>query len=216
MQTLYEDNSCFVLDKPAGVNVGELPYEFLVHRLDKETTGCLLIAKTADSLDLLQRQFKERTVQKAYLALVTGIPQYKHAIIDAPIGRNIAERTKMGVSRIAKRREAQTEYRVLQTGNNVALLKCLPKTGRTHQIRVHLKSIGHPIIGDAKYGKNCHGERCLPGEALAKTGRTMTSMPLCLHAWKLSFDSPVGMLVQVEAPLPKEFLEVLKDVGIAI
>ncbi|MBI3336493.1 RluA family pseudouridine synthase [Candidatus Peregrinibacteria bacterium] len=198
MKTLYEDHFCAVLNKAAGVNVSELPYEFLVHRLDKETTGCLLIAKTADSLDLLQRQFKERTVQKVYLALVSGIPQHKHAIIDAPIGRNIAQRTKMGVSRIAKRREAQTEYRVLQTGNNAALLECIPKTGRTHQIRVHLKSIGHPIVGDTKYGSKDHAE-CM-----------------CLHAWKLSFGSPIGVRVHAEAPIPKEFQGILETKGIFI
>lgn len=231
LEILYEDPHCLVINKPAGVAVqpghGMEPGErtvthdlpsgsLLVHRLDKETTGCLLIAKNTEAHDLLQRQFAGRTVEKIYLALVTGIPKHSHAIIDAPIGRNIAERTKMGVSRTAKKRDAQTEYRVLNASNNIALLECKPKTGRTHQIRVHLASIGHPIVGDMKYGGVCHSERSRTIDTRRRPSTPLRVTPLCLHAWKLSFDSPVGMRVHIEAPIPKEFKEVLEERGILI
>lgn len=230
LEILYEDPHCLVINKPADLAVqpghgmrenertllddirehfvhNDIPFSsetILVHRLDKETTGCLLIAKNRDIHEILQKQFENRTIEKNYLALVAGVPSHEHAIIDAPIGRSISERTKMGVSRIATRREAQTQYRTIGHTSDIALLMCTPRSGRTHQIRVHLTSIGHPILGDKKYSSGLSKD-------LAEHHMIQT---LCLHAWKLSFDSPIGQRVHVEAPLPKELRKILDEVGI--
>jgi 23S rRNA pseudouridine1911/1915/1917 synthase len=229
---LWEDDDCFVIDKPAGIAVhpgagmppGEatvlhgiaalfetrkIPFSassILVHRLDRETTGCLLIAKTPAAHVELQRQFAARTVQKQYLAIVAGVPSPAIAVIDAPIGRSLTERTKMGVERIGKSREARTTYKTLGAGAQSALLVCDLHTGRTHQVRVHLHAIGHPILGDGTYA-TILSERVT--EELAVRS-------LCLHAWTLTFDPPSGaMRVTVTAPLPASFRQVLRSAGIS-
>ncbi len=228
---LYEDGACMVLDKPAGIAVhpgaGMAPEEktllsaiaflfherslpfspesVLVHRLDRETTGCILIAKDPASHIALQEQFETRTVTKTYLALVAGVPELPTATIDAPIGRSVADRTRMGVTKVGKTREAQTTYRTLATGGHAALLACTLHTGRTHQVRVHLQSIGHPIIGDGTYTSTL-------SERLADD---FDIRDLCLHAWKLSFLSSADRKEHaVIAPVPRAFAEALKKVGI--
>lgn len=223
LRVLYEDEACLVLDKPAGVAVhpgsgmapGEvtllsgiahlfdergLPFSaesVLVHRLDKETTGCILVAKTPAAHLFLQSQFEERTVRKLYLALVAGIPQQKTATVDAPIGRSISDRTQMTVFHAGKAREAQTTYRVLAEGKDAALLECDLHTGRTHQVRVHLSSIGHPVLGDTSY-TSVLSDRLRDEHDIRN---------LCLHAWKLTFASPADEREhQVIAKVPKDFL----------
>ncbi len=220
LPVLYEDDACFVINKPAGIAVHpgnamqddeltilalletlfaqrSLPFsegEALVHRLDKETTGCLLIAKTPKAHLLLQNQFRDRSIEKTYLALVDGVPKHARAIIDSPIGRNVSQRTKMSVMQSMRSREAQTEYRILDASHEVALLECDLFTGRTHQIRVHLSSIGHSILGDKKY----------PSEGSKNLEKKFGIDFLCLHAWKLAFQSPeTGKRIDVQAPMPK-------------
>ncbi|TSC57647.1 MAG: 23S rRNA pseudouridine synthase [Candidatus Peregrinibacteria bacterium Greene0416_62] len=218
---LYEDPACLVIEKPAGFSVhpgagmkkGEvtilhgIAYLFkkkkisfnassvLVHRLDKETTGCLLIAKTPDAHRHLQKQFADRTVEKQYLALVAGVPSPPAAIIDAPIGRHSGDRTKMAVFHaVQSRREARTTYRTLavSSGKDAALLCCDLHTGRTHQVRVHLKAIEHPVVGDSDYGN----------QRSRKIAEKYHIESLCLHAWKLKFRSPHdGKEHAIEAPL---------------
>jgi 23S rRNA pseudouridine1911/1915/1917 synthase len=195
---LYEDSTCLVVDKPAGITVhparttkGEptlidiVRKQYgenlqLVHRLDRETTGCLLIAKTTEAHDILQKQFKNRTVKKSYLAIVAGVPKEKRATIEANIGRSLMNRMKMSLFRTGTSREASTSYEVLRHANEVSLLRCDLHTGRTHQIRVHLSSIGHPILGDEKYGNDS-------STALAKK---LNIPSLMLHAEALKFVSP--------------------------
>lgn len=242
LPVLYEDDECMVIDKPRGISVhpgsgmkaGEetivhalkplfairaVPFsasEVLVHRLDKDTTGCLLIAKNPKAHMALQKQFANRTVEKTYLTLVTGIPFPPAAIIDAPIGRHASERTRMSVHQATASRGAKTTYRTLgttrgknpapHTFNDLALLSCDLHTGRTHQIRVHLKSIGHPVIGDKSYG-NLHS---------VETARELGIGFLCLHAWKVQFLSPVGKKVGVVSALPEEFVEILDVLGIPL
>ncbi len=232
LTVIHEDDDCFVIDKPAGIAVhpgsgmtkGEitlldglksmfkkrkLPFSestVLVHRLDKETTGCLLIAKNPEAHRLLQKQFESRSVQKFYLALVAGLPSPAAAMIDAPIGRHTGDRTKMSVIQTAATRGAKTTYRTLGTAEGLALLSCELHTGRTHQIRVHLRSIGHPILGDSKYETK---------ESLAATARHEIDF-LCLHAWKLSFISPSGKKVSVSTKSPKDFSAMLKKLGITV
>lgn len=217
LPVLYEDDACFVFDKPAGIPVHPgagipkdaptvlhgiakifadrgIPFaasHVLVHRLDKDTTGCLLVAKTPDAHRVLQIQFEMRTVKKSYLALVYGIPRPPSAVIDAPIGRSTADRTKMTILGSAAAREAKTTYRTLGTGKQAALVTCDLHTGRTHQLRVHLSGIGHPILGDPSYGSSA-------SDALTKD---LGIDSLCLHAWRLSFQSPATQeVVHAESP----------------
>lgn len=228
---LYEDDACLVLNKPAGLSVHpamgiprttstvlhgiahlfaerKLPFDaahVLVHRLDKDTTGCLLIAKTAEAHRLLQEQFATRSVQKFYLALVAGIPHPAAAVIDAAIGRSTMDRTKMSVLGGAKTREAKTTYRTLAAGEGAALLQCELHTGRTHQIRVHMRAIGHPILGDPAYSTTT-------SDVLSEK-KNISSV--CLHAWKLSFVSPADTKEHaITAPLPSSLLSAMDVVGI--
>ena len=229
---LYEDAACWVINKPAGIAVhpgtgmapGEatilhgaaylykakkLPFtseSVLVHRLDKETTGCLLVAKTPEAHLFLQKQFESRSVKKLYLALVAGVPEHPQATVDAPIGRNVSNRTQMTVYHTGgDAREARTTYKVLSAARNAALLECDLHTGRTHQIRVHLTSIGHPVLGDDSY-TNTLSERLTQEYDIRS---------LCLHAWKLTFRSPVDQNDHaVIAPLPSSFLRAIEAVGI--
>ncbi|MDD4319638.1 MAG: RluA family pseudouridine synthase [Candidatus Peribacteraceae bacterium] len=227
LTVLYEDGACLVLDKPAGIAVhtgagmapGEktilhgaaflfrersIPFSsesVLVHRLDKDTTGCLLLAKDPASHMALQKQFETRTVEKQYLALIAGVPEHPAAMIDAPIGRSTSDRTTMAVRGAGGSREAQTSYRVLAAKDRAALVLCNLHTGRTHQVRVHLHSIGHPVLGDGTYGN----------ELAERLGQEFGIRSLCLHAWKLRFRSPAdGKDHAIIAPLPSSFSEVLE------
>lgn len=228
---LYEDDDCLVINKPAGVAVHpaigipkdeptilhgaaflfkerKIPFvasHVLVHRLDRETTGCLLIAKNPDAHRKLQKQFSDRTVEKSYLALVSGVPKNAAAVIDAPIGRSTIHRTKMSVHNTAKTREARTTYRVLGSSNGVSLLQCDLHTGRTHQLRVHLTTIGHPILGDETYN-NKESE---------KKSRELSINDLCLHSWKLKFESPAG-IVNSEAPINGLFQGIVKQLSLRL
>ncbi|HLD08363.1 MAG TPA: RluA family pseudouridine synthase [Candidatus Peribacterales bacterium] len=214
--TLYEDSFCLVINKPTGFAVH--PSESsggqhtiiemlrthygknldLVHRLDKETTGCLLIAKDTKSHALLQEQFQSRSIKKTYLAIVAGILEEKKARIEAEIGRSLVNRVKMSLFKTGYSRPAVTNYEVVSAGKDASLLRCEIETGRTHQIRVHLSSIGHPILGDNKYSTS---ESRSIGDSLHVTS-------LCLHAWKLQFTA-LGEKreVTVQAPIPVAFKE---------
>ncbi|MEI8230544.1 MAG: RluA family pseudouridine synthase [Candidatus Peregrinibacteria bacterium] len=230
---LYEDDACLVICKPAGISVhpgngmqkdditllNSIAYLFqkrgipfsastvLVHRLDKDTTGCLLIAKSPAAHLALQKQFKNRTVEKTYLALVAGIPVLAEATIDAPIGRHYTDRMKMAVLGAVRSRAASTTYHVLSRGVNAALLACDLHTGRTHQIRVHLASIGHPVLGDSAYFS----------DASAAISRELHIERICLHAWKLKFRSPADEEEHlVEAPVSKTLNEAMKKAALSL
>ena len=228
---LYEDVDCLVVHKPAGfaVHPSETsPFDpaqgrqgkptiieilrakyganlDLVHRLDKETTGCLLVAKSAGAYAKLQKQFSDRSVQKTYLAIVAGIPKEKKARIEAEIGRSLVNRGKMSLFKTGYSRPAVTNYEVLAESTDAALLKCDIETGRTHQIRVHLSSIGHPILGDDKYNS--------ADSRITTNAHGVTS--LCLHARELRFTPPSKKKeVTVQAPVPNALKENAKRCGI--
>lgn len=230
---LYEDDACFVISKPkgmivhpgSGMKVGavtlldalrpifakkRLPFSVssvLVHRLDKDTTGCLLIAKNPVAHTALQKQFAGRTTKKTYLALVFGKPSPASAVINIPLGRDASTRTKMSVHRTVSSREAKTTYATLGSTDKVSLLACDLHTGRTHQIRVHLAAIKHPILGDETYGTQDSAER----------SKKLKIDSVALHAWKLAFRSPATKKnVTVQAPLPSTFASHLKRLGLEI
>ncbi|MBW8058533.1 MAG: RluA family pseudouridine synthase [candidate division NC10 bacterium] len=226
LDLLYEDQDLLVVNKPSGLvvhpgtgrrrgtlvnallhhcpgltGIGGVERPGIVHRLDKETSGCLVVAKTEMAHQDLTRQFQARQVKKTYLALVHGSVRTGQRRIALPIGRHERERKRMGV-RSRKGRETETIFRVLKSASDWSLVEVMPTTGRTHQIRVHLAAIGHPVVGDKLYG----GRR-------ERKSQWEVSRQL-LHAWKLSFSHPrTGLQVESTAPLPRDFHEILDRLG---
>jgi 23S rRNA pseudouridine1911/1915/1917 synthase len=218
LDIVYEDDALLVIDKPAGLvvhpgaghssgtlvnavlahcpqiaNVGGADRAGIAHRLDKDTSGLILVAKDDATHATLQKQFKRRQVAKTYLALVEGLVQPREGVIEAPIGRDKRQRKKMAVVRSG--REAQTTYRVVEYFADHTLLEVRPHTGRTHQVRVHLAWLGHPVVGDAIYGH--------------RRQRLLRSRHF-LHAARLRFTHPAtGEEVEFEAPLPPKLANVL-------
>lgn len=221
LEILFEDDDLLVLNKPAGLvmhpgaghqqhtlvnallahckdlsGIGGKERPGIVHRLDKETSGCLVVAKNDATHRDLSRQFAARTMTKIYLALVAGIVRKRTGIIDKAIARHPVHRQRMSIAR-RQGRSAKTEYRVLQSGNDMSLLECTLHSGRTHQIRVHLHHLGHPVLGDKLYG----------GKRAGDFPRQM------LHAWKLGFNHPrSGEEMSFEAPLPPDFTEAMGQI----
>jgi len=224
LDILHEDNEFLAINKPAGMVVhagggtrdntmvnallfhlqswnafGDSIRPGIVHRLDRETSGVILVAKKPESLENLQNQFSKRIIQKEYRVLVNDNIVQDSLLIDSPIGRNPRDRKKMTVGGIHPR-EALTRLSVLERFGNCSYVAAYPKTGRTHQIRVHLASIHHPVIGDRSYGSR--GKRILP-ESL--TGRHL------LHAFRIDFRHPAsGESMQLYAPLPPDMTEALE------
>ena len=213
---IYEDDDILVIDKPAGLTthpapghpehtlvnalLGHFPVlpgsrnplrPGIVHRLDKDTSGLMVVAKNQPALLNLSAQFKDRQVKKTYLALVKGEISPKSGAIEAPIGRDPGHRQRMAVT--SGGRPARTGYRVLRVIGGYSLLELRPETGRTHQIRVHLAAIGHPVVGDATYG-----------------GREAFAPRQFLHARSLAFRLPSsGQPVSFTADLPADLTAVL-------
>jgi len=229
---LFEDPSIIVLDKPPGMVVhpaygnpsGTLVNALLyhckdlsgingvlrpgiVHRLDKDTSGVMVVAKEDGAFHHLVKQFKNRTVEKVYLAIVYGKFGQEEGVIDSAIGRHPSERKRMS-TRARRGRAAVTRWKRVEAFDNCTLLEVFPQTGRTHQIRVHLSSIGHPLLGDPLYGR-----RGRPGTiydpVLRECMKRMNRQ--ALHAHRLKFDHPqTGERVQFRSPLPQDMNEVLE------
>ncbi|MCZ6514158.1 MAG: RluA family pseudouridine synthase [Nitrospinae bacterium] len=223
LNIVHEDDSLIVIDKPPGMvvhpapghsggtlvnallyhckdlaGIGGVERPGIVHRLDKDTSGLIVAAKTEACMQSLTRQFKERGIQKVYLALAKGAFAPHKGSIDAPIGRHKTHRKKMSV-RAPTRREAMTRYEVIRQCDGFAYVRLYPKTGRTHQLRVHLASIGHPILGDRLYGGTL-------GPGLPQMSRQ------ALHAHRLELTHPAtGDLLQLESPLPPDMKAALPD-----
>jgi 23S rRNA pseudouridine1911/1915/1917 synthase len=226
LDILYEDDSLIIINKSAGLvvhpspchesgtlvnallhhcnnlaGIGGVQRPGIVHRLDKDTTGAIVVAKTDFAHQHLQAQIKAKTAIREYLGIVYGSPSTNEGKIDLPIGRHPIDRQKMAVVPIEKSgRNAVTHWQVKERLGNYTLMNFRLETGRTHQIRVHSSHIGHPIVGDPLYSSNRSVGVNLSGQAL--------------HAWKLTLQHPISQ-IQLEsvAPVPKEFnklLEVLR------
>ncbi|MGH6802389.1 MAG: RluA family pseudouridine synthase, partial [Methyloceanibacter sp.] len=239
---VYEDDTLIVIDKPAGfvvhpgaghaagtlVNaliahcgmslsgIGGVARPGIVHRLDKDTSGLMVVAKTDQAHRALAAQFADhgRTgeLERGYLALVWGAPSRPYGTIDAAIGRHPTSRTKMAVLP-AKGREAVTHWRVVETFGRkdapiASLIECTLETGRTHQVRVHLAHIGHPLIGDPLYGQGFKSKlRKLPEPLRGKLALDRQA----LHAARLAFAHPVtGTLLKFNSPLPADLAEIVE------
>lgn len=197
-KVIYEDGNVVVLDKPAGLlsmakgqycpeNTLER-YGLLVHRLDRDTSGVVIMAKSPEVQMFLKKQFQDRKTHKTYYAIVSGRPKLDEAKIDLPLARDLKRPTTFRVDPNGK--ASETYYKVIKSDGKHSLVELRPTTGRTHQLRVHMKYLGHPILGDPVYGEE-------------KADR------LYLHANKLEITLPGGKRVTFEAKLPKEFSDVL-------
>jgi 23S rRNA pseudouridine1911/1915/1917 synthase len=226
IEVVYEDAHLLVVNKPAGLvvhpgagaprgtlvnallehihdlsGVGGVLRPGIVHRLDKGTSGLLVVAKDDATHRALVAQFAGRTVEKEYLALVLGVPGSREGTITAAIGRDPVHRHRMSV-RATKGREARSSWRLEEAFDGASLLRVRIHTGRTHQIRVHLASIGHPVAGDGTYGS--HSRRAAAEGALRELSRP------ALHAARLAFVHPAsGRSLSFEAPLPPDLQSVL-------
>src|SRR3954449_2552345 len=229
VRIVHEDADLLIVDKPAGLVVHPSPGHAggtlvnallahagpagfggiagvqrpgIVHRLDRDTSGLLMVARTDAAQHSLMAQLKARRIKKTYLALVLGEVAAEVGRIEAPIGRDPKHRTRMGV--VPDGRASTTGYRVRERFAGWTLLELDLVTGRTHQIRVHLEAIGHPVAGDPVYGTGTSRRGPRPGAAGATLER------LFLHAWRLQLTSPSdGNLIRAEAPLPDELEIVL-------
>ncbi|MPZ23269.1 MAG: RluA family pseudouridine synthase [Dehalococcoidia bacterium] len=219
---LYEDADVVVVDKPAGVTVHASPGHHddtlvnvllahypeigslselrpgIVHRLDKDTSGVMMVARNAAAEQELARQIKDREVEKTYLAIVIGRVAPAEGVVEAPLGRHPRDRKRRAI--VEGGREARTRYRVLTQGPAAALLEVGLETGRTHQIRVHLAAIGYPVLGDPIYGRR--------SEAIARQA---------LHSLRLAFRQPqTGELVVVGVEAPEDFRRALDAMGLCV
>lgn len=215
---LYEDEWIIVLNKPAGMvvhpgagnrggtlvnallyhceNLADTGDEFrpgIVHRLDKDTSGIMVVAKTDRALRSLAKQFQQRTIKKRYVALVAGRVEMDNGVVDAPLARHAVDRRKMDIE-YEGGKEARTVYHVVRRFNNFTVLKLDLETGRTHQIRVHMKHLGYPILGDTTYG-----------------GRGKMSRQ-ALHSEALTFTHPdTGKTLEFTVPLPKDMKDFVEN-----
>ena len=218
LEIVYEDNDLLVINKQPGLVVHPAPGNRehtlvnallgrgaqlsdinknrpgIVHRLDKETSGLLLVAKNNASHLKLVKQFSQHSIQRKYIAIVSGRVEFDEDVIEAPIGRHPLKRKNMAVSFAQNTKYAKTHYRTLKRSKDFSLLELKPFTGRTHQLRVHLAHLGHPILGDTKYGKNNIFSR------------------LALHAQEIGFIHPTtNKLMHFTSKIPSEFQDFIKE-----
>ena len=214
---VYENDDLLVINKPSGMVVHPAPGNYsgtlvnallgkfslsndkirpgIVHRLDKDTSGLMLVAKNDWTHDKLSKMIKDKEVKRSYLALVDGIINHDTGTIEAPIGRDPNYREKMMVTDVNSR-DARTNFKVLKRYKNHTLIECILDTGRTHQIRVHMKYIGYPVTNDPLYGK------CFNKE-----------FGQMLHSKEIDFNNPRdGMKLHFECDAPKEFYEILNEI----
>ena len=236
LTVVYEDQDLIVIDKPAGLvvhpaagnldgtlvnaliahcggslaGVGGVARPGIVHRLDKDTTGLIVAAKNERAMRSLAKQFAAHTIERAYHAVVWGCPRISEGRIETQIGRNLFDRKRMGVLR-GGGKEARTRYKVIERFGSrerpfASLIECRLETGRTHQIRVHLAHLGHPLIGDATYGKSRRPPRPKTSAEEQAYDAAGEFPRQALHAWLLGFQHPsLHKILRFESPWPADF-----------
>jgi 23S rRNA pseudouridine1911/1915/1917 synthase len=230
---LFEDEHLLVLDKPAGLvvhpaagnfdgtlvnallhhcagklsGIGGVARPGIVHRIDKDTSGLLVVAKTDVAHEGLAKQFAAHSIDRRYLAIVSGVPKASHGIVDAPLARSSANRKKIAIVEGGRGKRAVTHWKRLQLLNDAALVECRLETGRTHQVRVHMASIGHPLIGDPVYGRS--------GKTHGKILKALGFHRQALHAAELGFTHPVTKSrLSFSSPMPADMQELMRALGV--
>jgi 23S rRNA pseudouridine1911/1915/1917 synthase len=233
LKIVFEDEHLLVVDKPAGLvvhpaagnrdgtlvnallhhcsgslsGIGGVARPGIVHRIDKDTSGLLLVAKTDVAHEGLAKQFAAHSIDRRYLAIVSGVPQQSQGIVDAPLARSAANRKKIAVVAGPRGKRAVTHWKRLNVLRDTTLVECRLETGRTHQVRVHMASIGHPLIGDPVYGR--------PGRTHGKLLNELGFGRQALHAAELGFTHPVtGRRLSFSSPMPPDMQELFNALGV--
>jgi len=229
----FEDDHLLVLDKPAGLvvhpaagnldgtlvnallhhcagrlsGIGGVARPGIVHRIDKDTSGLLVVAKTDVAHEGLAKQFAAHSIERRYLAIVNGVPKASHGTVDAPLARSSVNRKKIAIVETGRGKRAVTHWKRLEALRDAALVECRLETGRTHQVRVHLASIGHPLIGDQVYG--------LSGKTHGKLLKELGFQRQALHAAELGFIHPVTKhRLSFSSPMPPDMQELKRRLGV--
>jgi 23S rRNA pseudouridine1911/1915/1917 synthase len=233
LNIIYEDDHLLVVDKPAGLvvhpaagnadgtlvnamlhhcagrlsGIGGVARPGIVHRIDKDTSGLLVVAKTDVAHEGLAKQFAAHSIDRRYLAIVAGVPKADHGTVDAPLARSATNRKKIAVVEGQRGKRAVTHWKRLEVLKDAALVECRLETGRTHQVRVHMASIGHALVGDPVYGRS--------SKALGKTLKALAFHRQALHAAQLGFRHPVtGLMLAFSSPMPPDMQELFNALGV--
>ena len=233
LKIVFEDQHLLVVDKAAGLvvhpaagnfdgtlvnallhhcggslsGIGGVARPGIVHRIDKDTSGLLVVAKTDVAHEGLARQFAAHSIDRRYLAIVNGVPQGAQGTVDAPLARSAANRKKIAVVDDGRGKRAVTRWKRLEVLRDAALLECRLETGRTHQVRVHMASIGHPLLGDPVYGRS--------GKAHSKILKELQFQRQALHAAELGFTHPVTKhSLSFSSPMPPDMQELFNALGV--
>jgi 23S rRNA pseudouridine1911/1915/1917 synthase len=233
LNIVVEDEHLLVVDKPAGLvvhpaagnfdgtlvnallhhcagslsGIGGVARPGIVHRIDKDTSGLLVVAKTDVAHEGLARQFAAHSIDRRYLAIVHGVPKTSDGVVDAPLARSAANRKKIAVVEGSRGKRAVTHWRRLDVLKDAALVECRLETGRTHQVRVHMALIGHPLLGDPVYGRT--------GKTHGKILKELQFHRQALHAAELGFTHPVTKhRLSFNSPMPPDMQELFKALGV--
>src|SRR5438270_178540 len=233
LNVVFEDEHLLVVDKPAGLvvhpaagnfdgtlvnallhhcggslsGIGGVARPGIVHRIDKDTSGLLVVAKTDTAHEGLSKQFAAHSIDRRYLAIVAGVPKPSQGTVDAPLARSTTNRKKIAVVEGSRGKRAVTHWRRLNVLRDAALLECRLETGRTHQVRVHMASIGHPLLGDPVYGRS--------GKTLSKILKELQFHRQALHAAELGFTHPVTKhKLSFSSAMPPDMQELFKALGV--
>jgi len=233
LTVIFEDEHLLVVDKPAGLvvhpaagnfdgtlvnallhhcgsslsGIGGVARPGIVHRIDKDTSGLLVVAKTDVAHEGLAKQFAAHSIDRRYLAIVTGAPKQSEGVVDAPLARSSTNRKKIAIVENGRGKRAVTHWKRLNALREGALIECRLETGRTHQVRVHMASIGHPLVGDPVYGRS--------GKTHGKLLKELHFHRQALHATELGFTHPVTKRrLSFSSPMPPDMQELFKALGV--
>jgi 23S rRNA pseudouridine1911/1915/1917 synthase len=230
---VFEDDHLLVVDKPAGLvvhpaagnldgtlvnallhhcagklsGIGGVARPGIVHRIDKDTSGLLVVAKSDVAHEGLARQFAAHSIDRRYLAIVSGVPRTAAGTVDAPLARSAVNRRKIAIVEGSRGKRAVTHWKRLEVLSDAGLVECRLETGRTHQVRVHMASIGHPLLGDPVYGRS--------GKSHGKLLKELEFHRQALHAAELGFTHPVTKnRLSFSSPMPPDMQELKRQLGV--